>query len=86
MGIAGFLLSQSAYQAASLESSLRFIDTVEPIVAAILGIVGFHEHVAVDVTSVAIESIGAALAMGGVYVRGRSSLIVSAYGGAPVSS
>ncbi len=83
VGIIGFLFSQSAYQAASLESSLPIIDTVEPGLATVLGLVGFHEHVAVDVGSLAVEALGALLAIAGVYVLGRSALLVEAYGGRP---
>jgi drug/metabolite transporter (DMT)-like permease len=83
VGVFGFLFSQSSYQASSLESSLPIIDTVEPALATLLGIVGFHEHVAVDVASLAVEALGALLAVAGVYVLGRSALIVGAYGGSP---
>jgi hypothetical protein len=81
VGIVGFLFSQSSYQAASLESSLPIIDTVEPGLATVLGLVGFHEHVAVDEASLAVEALGAFLAIAGVYVLGRSALLVEAYGG-----
>src|SRR3984957_12539991 len=81
VGIVGFLFSQSSYQAASLESSLPIIDTVEPGLATVLGLVGFREHVPVDVASLAVEALGALLAIAGVYVLGRSALLVEAYGG-----
>lgn len=81
VGIVGFLFSQSSYQAASLESSLPIIDTVEPTLATVLGLVGFHEHVPIDTASLAVEVLGASLAVAGVYVLGRSALIVGAYGG-----
>lgn len=81
VGIVGFLFSQSAYQAGSLESSLPIIDTVEPTVAVLLGVLGFNEHVALDIVSLATQAIGGFLAVAGVFVLGRSALLVGAYGG-----
>jgi drug/metabolite transporter (DMT)-like permease len=81
IGIVGFLFSQSAYQAGSLESSLPIIDTVEPTVAVLLGVLGFNEAVAHDVLSLATQALGGFLAVAGVFVLGRSALLVGAYGG-----
>jgi drug/metabolite transporter (DMT)-like permease len=81
VGIVGFLFSQSAYQAGSLESSLPIIDTVEPTVAVLLGVLGFNEAVAHDVVSLATQALGGFLAVAGVFVLGRSALLVGAYGG-----
>ena len=81
IGIVGFLFSQSAYQAGSLESSLPIIDTVEPTVAVLLGVLGFNEHVALDIVSLATQAVGGFLAVAGVFVLGRSALLVGAYGG-----
>lgn len=81
IGIIGFLFSQSAYQAASLENSLPVIDTIEPTVAVLLGVLGFNERVPLDAASLAVEALGGLLALSGVFVLGRSSLLVRAYGG-----
>jgi len=81
VGIVGFLFSQSAYQAGSLESSLPIIDTVEPTVAVLLGVLAFNEHVSLTVVGLATQAIGGFLAVGGVFVLGRSALLLDAYGG-----
>lgn len=81
LGIIGFLFSQSAYQAGSLERSLPIIDTIEPTVAVLLGVLGFNERVPLNVSSLAIESLCGLLAAGGVFILGRSSLLIGAYGG-----
>ncbi|MGA7420092.1 MAG: DMT family transporter, partial [Acidimicrobiales bacterium] len=81
IGIVGFLFSQSAYQAGSLESSLPIIDTVEPTVAVLLGVLGFNEHVRLDAVALFSQALGGFLAVGGVFVLGRSALLVRAYGG-----
>ncbi|MDQ1360058.1 MAG: hypothetical protein QOJ44_435 [Acidimicrobiaceae bacterium] len=81
IGIVGFLFSQSAYQAGSLKSSLPVIDTVEPTVAVLLGVLGFNEHVRLDAVALFTQALGGFLAVGGVFVLGRSALLVHAYSG-----
>jgi drug/metabolite transporter (DMT)-like permease len=81
VGIAGFLYSQSAYQAGPLESSLPVIDSVEPILAVLLGVLTFGEIVPLTPVALAAEAAGGALAASGVIVLGRSALIVGAYAG-----
>jgi drug/metabolite transporter (DMT)-like permease len=81
VGIVGFLFSQSAYQAGSLESSLPIIDSVEPTVAVLLGVLGFNEHVRHDALALFTLALGGFLAVGGVFVLGRSALVVRAYSG-----
>jgi drug/metabolite transporter (DMT)-like permease len=81
IGIVGFLFSQSAYQSGPLESSLPVIDTIEPTVAVLLGVLAFDERVPIDAASLAVEALGGLLAVAGVFVLGRSSLVVRAYGG-----
>lgn len=81
IGLVGFLFSQSAYQAGSLESSLPIIDTVEPTVAVLLGVLGFNEHVRLDAVALFTQALGGFLAVGGVFVLGRSALLVRAYSG-----
>ncbi|HXA31605.1 MAG TPA: DMT family transporter [Acidimicrobiales bacterium] len=81
IGIVGFLFSQSAYQAGSLESSLPIIDSVEPTVAVLLGVLGFNEHVRHDALALFTLALGGFLAVGGVFVLGRSALVVRAYSG-----
>ncbi|HEX4244319.1 MAG TPA: hypothetical protein VHY77_02040, partial [Acidimicrobiales bacterium] len=81
VGIVGFLFSQSAYQAGSLESSLPIIDTVEPTVAVLLGVLGFNEQVRLDAVALFSQALGGFLAVGGVFILGRSALLVRAYSG-----
>lgn len=81
IGLVGFLFSQSAYQAGSLELSLPIIDTVEPTVAVLLGVLGFNEHVRLDGVALFTQALGGFLAVGGVFVLGRSALVVRAYSG-----
>jgi hypothetical protein len=54
---------------------------VEPTVAVLLGVLGFNEAVAHDVVSLATQALGGFLAVAGVFVLGRSALLVGAYGG-----
>jgi hypothetical protein len=81
VGILGFLFSQSAYQAGPLENSLPVIDTIEPTAAVLLGVLCFNERVPLSVSALACEALGGLLAVSGVFVLGRSSLLVGAYGG-----
>jgi drug/metabolite transporter (DMT)-like permease len=85
IGIVGFLFSQSAYQAGSLESSLPVIDTIEPTVAVLLGVLGFNEAVRTDALSLTLQALGGLLAVAGVFVLGRSALLIGAYGGSQVT-
>ena len=79
IGIFGFLLSQNAYQAAALRNSLPVIDAVEPTVAVLLAAAVFGEHLSHSPESLAFEALGAAIALGGVFLVGRSPLVLSIY-------
>lgn len=86
VGICGFLFSQSAYQASSLRDSLPVIDAVEPTVAVLAAAAAFGEHLAHDPASLALEVLGAATAFGGVFLVGRSPLVLSLYQAGRVTS
>ena len=58
LGLAGLLLSQSAYQAGQLTASLPIIDTLEPISAVVLGAVIFHERLASSPLMLAVQLAG----------------------------
>ncbi len=79
VGIVGFLFSQSAYQASSLRNSLPVIDALEPTVAVLAAAAAFGEHLAHDPLSLAVELIGAVTAFAGVFLVGRSQLVISIY-------
>jgi drug/metabolite transporter (DMT)-like permease len=79
LGVAGFLFSQSAYQAAPLRNSLPVIDALEPTVAVLLAAAAFGEHLSHGPAALALEALGASAALGGVFVVGRSPLVLSAY-------
>jgi drug/metabolite transporter (DMT)-like permease len=66
LGLAGLLLSQSAYQAGQLTASLPIIDTLEPISAVVLGAVIFHERLASSPLMLAVQLAGAAVAVAGI--------------------
>jgi len=66
LGLAGLLLSQSAYQAGQLTASLPIIDTLEPISAVVLGAAIFHERLAASPSMLAVQLSGAAIAVAGI--------------------
>ena len=45
LGGMGFVLNQQAFQAGSLTASLPTLTVVEPVVAAVIGVMMFHESV-----------------------------------------
>jgi drug/metabolite transporter (DMT)-like permease len=56
--IAGFLVQQSAFQAGELEASVPFLETAEPIVASIIGVVLLGERLhAATVTDKALIAL-----------------------------
>lgn len=83
IGGLGFLFSQSAYQAASLRRSLPVIDALEPTVAVILAAGVFGEHLAHGPGAVTAQLLGAALALIGVFLVGRSPMVLRMYDTSP---
>lgn len=73
-GVAGLVLSQSAFQAGSLAISLPIIDTLEPIGAVAIGIAVFGEQLALTDWTLAVQMLGAAAAVTGIVLLGRSPL------------
>ncbi|MCU1494933.1 MAG: Integral rane protein [Acidimicrobiaceae bacterium] len=79
LGIGGFLIAQSAYQAAPLANSLPIIDATEPIVAVLLGATVLEEHISLRPGSLALEICGALAMVSGVFLLGRSPLVLAVY-------
>lgn len=69
VGLGGFLLNQNVYQAAGLAAGLTTITLVEPIVALIVGLTAFHEHLdASGPRGVGLAASGAGIVAGIVLV------------------
>ena len=74
VGGTGLLLVQSSYQAGSLKVSLPVIDTVEPVGSVLMGAVVFAEPLATS-WALAVQVAGGALAVAGIVVLSRSTLV-----------
>jgi len=83
LGVAGLLLSASAFQAGALSASLPIMDTVEPLSAVLIGTLLFGERLAASPAGLAAQLAGAAAAVAGIIVLGRSPLAARAYSDAP---
>lgn len=79
LGLGGFLIGQSAYQAAPLASSLPIMDAVEPISAVLLAAYVLGEHLRLSPVSLALEALGAIGALVGIFLLGRSPLVLALY-------
>lgn len=79
VGILGFVCSQSAYQAASLASSLPFIVVVEPTTAVLIGATALGEHLALAGGAALFEAVGIGAGMTGVVLLTRSPVVLSVY-------
>jgi hypothetical protein len=77
-GVIGAVLLQSAFQAGELAVSLPIIDTVEPIGSVLIGAIVFEEHLAATPLRLAIQLLGAAIAVVGVILVDRSQLALQA--------
>jgi drug/metabolite transporter (DMT)-like permease len=75
LGVLGFLLAQSAFQAGPLGASLPVITAADPIVAALIGVLAFHERVRGGAPAIAVQVGAAALIVAGVWVLARSPLV-----------
>lgn len=79
LGLGGFILSQSAYQAAPLAGSLPLIDASEPVTAVVIAATILGERIDLGLGAVGIEVLGAALAISGVFLLGRSPVVIATY-------
>lgn len=75
VAVFGALFGQSAYGAGALSLSLPVIDTVEPVAAVTIGATVFGERLASSAPILAVQLAGAALAVAGIAVLSRSSVV-----------
>lgn len=78
LGVLGFLLAQSAFQAGPLAASLPLLTALDPIAAALIGVLAFHERLASDGPAVVLQIGSAAAIAAGVWTLARSPLVVGA--------
>ena len=77
MGLAAVLLVQGAYQAGPLTASLPFLSVVEPTVGVAIGVLLFHEHIAVGRGALVSEAAGVVLVLRGSWVVTRSTSVAA---------
>ncbi len=75
LGALGFLLAQSAFQAGPLAASLPLITAADPIVAALIGVLAFHERLATGAGAVALQAFAGLAVIAGVWILARSPLL-----------
>ena len=75
LGAAGFLLSQSAFQAGPLAASLPLITAAEPVTAALIGVLAFHERLVSGGFAVAAQAGSVATIAAGIWVLARSPVV-----------
>ncbi len=78
-GGGGFLLAQSAYQAAPLADSLPVMDALEPLSSIVIAAAVLGEYIDLAPGHVALLIAGALGAFGGIVLLGRSRLVLSIY-------
>ena len=71
LGLAGLLLSASAFQAGALAASLPIMDTVEPASGVLLGTLLFGEHLAASPAGAVLQLAGGAAAFAGIALLGK---------------
>lgn len=74
--ILGLVLVQSAYESGPLATSMPVVDSVDPAVAIVFGIVLFHEHIRSGIWLTGIAS-GIVMLMAGILLLDTSPLIQS---------
>lgn len=75
IGIGGMLVSQSAFQAGTLDASLPTMTVVDPIVSIVIGAVAFGESLDIGVTSTSTEIIALVVMIAGVFVLARTRAV-----------
>ncbi len=73
--LVGTLFGQSAFRAGPLSLSLPVIDTVEPVTAVVIGATVFGERLASSPTLQAVQLAGGLVAIIGIFVMSRSSVV-----------
>lgn len=74
LGAYGFLLAQSAFHAGPLPASLPVLTVADPLVAAVIGVFAFHEHVASTPTALIGELVAVVAMVAGVFTLASSPL------------
>jgi drug/metabolite transporter (DMT)-like permease len=74
-GLLGALFGQSAFNAGPLSLSLPVIDTLEPVAAVVIATTVFRERLASSPGQLAVQLAGGALAVTGIAVLSRSSVV-----------
>jgi drug/metabolite transporter (DMT)-like permease len=75
--IAGLLCIQTAFQNGPLPQSLPALDAGEPLVAVLIGVAAFGEHLRHSPLSLGLEFAALALVLAGIVVLDRSPVILS---------
>jgi drug/metabolite transporter (DMT)-like permease len=75
VGTAGVLCAQSAFQAGQVAFSLPIIDTLEPLVAIVIGAVAFGERLTNTPAAVAVEIVSGLAIICGVFTLDRSPVL-----------
>jgi len=70
----GFLLAQSAFQAGPLPASLPMLSIADPLVAAVIGVLAFGEHLAASDLALVAEVAAVGAMVAGVFALARSPL------------
>jgi drug/metabolite transporter (DMT)-like permease len=71
----GFLLAQSAFHAGPLAASLPVLTVADPLVAAGIGGMAFHERVSSSPTAIAVELAAVVAMIVGVFILARSPMV-----------
>lgn len=77
LGVGGMLLAQSAFQAGALDLSLPALTVVDPVVSILIGVVAFHESVAVSPLALAVELAALGCMSAGIIILARNEGLVS---------
>lgn len=77
LGGFGFLLAQSAFHAGPLAASLPVITAADPVVAAVIGVLAFHERLAAGPLAVTAQVLAGVAIVAGVWVLARSPLVAA---------
>ena len=86
LALFGVVISQSAFQAGPLQASLPLLSITEPLVAAVIGLAAFHEHIAMHGPRVAAEAVAVVILVVGVIGLSRSPLVTGGGTPAPVTA
>ena len=76
LAIVGVVLSQSAFYAGPLQASLPVLTITEPLVAGVIGVAAFHEHVATHGVRAAVGAVSVIVLAVGILGLSRSPLVL----------